>query len=67
DVSSEMAIHCGLVPSANRGLFGVNELPELAGKVQVGLCNMRQGGDVQIKGYPIRLPLDVLLFSTANP
>ena len=60
-------IHYGMLPRANRGIFALNELPDLAGKVQVGLFNIMQEGDVQIKGYPIRLPLDVLLCFTANP
>ena len=55
------------MPRANRGLFVINELPDLAGKVQVGLFNIMQEGDVQIKGYPVRLPLDVMLVFTANP
>ncbi|MBV9156536.1 MAG: magnesium chelatase [Acidobacteriaceae bacterium] len=67
DISSELTIHYGLVPRANRGLFVINELPDLAGKVQVGLFNIMQEGDVQIKGYPVRLPLDVMLVFTANP
>ncbi len=67
DISNELTIHYGLLPRANRGLFVINELPDLAGKVQVGLFNIMQEGDVQIKGYPVRLPLDVLLVFTANP
>jgi magnesium chelatase subunit I len=67
DLSDELTIHYGLLPRANRGLFAINELPDLAGKIQVGLFNIMQEGDVQIKGYPIRLPLDVLLVFTANP
>ena len=67
DISNELTIHYGLLPRANRGLFVVNELPDLAGKVQVGLFNIMQEGDVQIKGYPVRLPLDVMLVFTANP
>src|SRR4051812_43818078 len=67
DISNEFTIHYGLLPRANRGLFVVNELPDLAGKVQVGLFNIMQEGDVQIKGYPVRLPLDVMLVFTANP
>ena len=66
-LSDELTIHYGLLPRANRGIFAVNELPDLAGKIQVGLFNIMQEGDVQIKGYPIRLPLDVLLVFTANP
>ncbi|MGH9221705.1 MAG: magnesium chelatase, partial [Vicinamibacterales bacterium] len=60
-------MHFGLLPRANRGLFAINELPDLAGKIQVGLFNILQEGDVQIKGYPVRLPLDVLIAFTANP
>jgi magnesium chelatase subunit I len=67
DISNELTIHYGLVPRANRCLFVLNELPDLAGKVQVGLFNIMQEGDVQIKGYPVRLPLDVMLIFTANP
>ncbi|HMF76131.1 MAG TPA: hypothetical protein VK604_10760 [Bryobacteraceae bacterium] len=67
DISNELTIHYGLVPRANRGVFVINELPDLAGKVQVGLFNIMQEGDVQIKGYPVRLPLDVMLVFTANP
>ena len=67
DLSDELTMHYGLLPRANRGIFAINELPDLAGKIQVGLFNIMQEGDVQIKGYPIRLPLDVLLVFTANP
>jgi magnesium chelatase subunit I len=67
ELSSEMTIHYGLLPRANRGIFAINELPDLAGKIQVGLFNIMQEGDVQIKGYPIRLPLDVALVFSANP
>jgi magnesium chelatase subunit I len=66
-LSDELTIHYGMLPRANRGLFALNELPDLAGKVQVGLFNVMQEGDVQIKGYPVRLPLDVQLCFTANP
>ena len=66
-LSDELTIHYGMLPRANRGIFALNELPDLAAKVQVGLFNIMQEGDVQIKGYPIRLPLDVLLCFTANP
>ena len=66
-LSNELTIHFGLVPRANRGIFAINELPDLAGKIQVGLFNIMQEGDVQIKGYPVRLPLDVALVFTANP
>jgi magnesium chelatase subunit I len=66
-LADELTIHYGLLPRANRGIFAVNELPDLAGKIQVGLFNIMQEGDVQIKGYPIRMSLDVLLVFTANP
>ena len=66
-LGSELTIHYGLLPRANRGIFAINELPDLAGKIQVGLFNIMQEGDVQIKGYPVRLPLDLLLVFTANP
>jgi magnesium chelatase subunit I len=66
-LSDEMTIHYGLLPRANRGIFAINELPDLAGKIQVGLFNIMQEGDIQIKGYPIRMPVDVLLVFTANP
>jgi magnesium chelatase subunit I len=66
-LSDELTIHFGLLPRANRGIFAINELPDLAGKIQVGLFNIMQEGDVQIKGYPVRLPLDVFLVFSANP
>jgi magnesium chelatase subunit I len=66
-LSDELTIHYGLLPRANRGIFAINELPDLAAKIQVGLFNIMQEGDVQIKGYPIRLELDVALVFTANP
>src|ERR1700730_2161074 len=67
ELSNEMTVHYGLLPRANRGIFAINELPDLAGKIQVGLFNIMQEGDVQIKGYPVRLPLDIMLVFTANP
>ena len=67
ELGSEFTVHYGLLPRANRGIFAINELPDLAGKIQVGLFNIMQEGDVQIKGYPIRLPLDVALVFSANP
>ncbi|HVT91573.1 MAG TPA: hypothetical protein VHD76_01920 [Bryobacteraceae bacterium] len=67
DIANELTVHYGLLPRANRGVFAINELPDLAGKIQVGLFNIMQEGDVQIKGYPVRLPLDVMLVFTANP
>lgn len=66
-LSDELTIHYGLLPRANRGVFAINELPDLAGKIQVGLFNIMQEGDVQIKGYPVRLPLDIQLVFSANP
>jgi magnesium chelatase subunit I len=66
-LSDELTIHYGLLPRANRGIFAINELPDLAGKIQVGLFNILQEGDVQIKGYPIRFALDLCLVFTANP
>ena len=67
ELGSEFTVHYGLLPRANRGIFAINELPDLAGKIQVGLFNIMQEGDVQIKGYPVRLPLDVALVFSANP
>jgi magnesium chelatase subunit I len=66
-LSDELTINFGLLPRANRGIFALNELPDLSGKVQVGLFNVLQEGDIQIKGFPVRLPLDVLLVFSANP
>ena len=67
DLASELTMHYGLLPRANRGIFAMNELPDLAGKIQVALFNIMQEGDVQIKGYPVRLALDVALVFSANP
>jgi magnesium chelatase subunit I len=67
NLSDELTMHYGLLPRANRGVFAINELPDLAGRIQVGLFNILQEGDIQIKGYPIRLKLDLLLVFTANP
>jgi magnesium chelatase subunit I len=66
-LGSELAMHFGLMPRANRGVFAINELPDLAGKIQVGLFNVLQEGDVQIKGFPVRLPLDIMVVFSANP
>lgn len=66
-LGDERSVHYGLLPRANRSIFSMNELPDLSGKVQVGLFNIMQEGDVQIKGYPIRLPLDVMMVFSANP
>jgi magnesium chelatase subunit I len=67
ELGDELVMHYGLLPRANRGLFAINELPDLASKVQVGLFNILQEGDVQIKGFPVRLRLDVALVFSANP
>ena len=66
-LADELNIHWGLLPRANRGIFAINELPDLAAKIQVGLFNVLQEGDVQVKGYPVRLALDVMAVFTANP
>ncbi len=67
ELGSELTMHYGLLPRANRGIFAINELPDLAGKIQVALFNIMQEGDVQIKGYPVRLLLDVAIVFSANP
>ena len=66
-LSDELALHYGLVPRVNRGIFAINELPDLAERIQVGLLNVLEERDVQIRGHRIRLPLDVVLVATANP
>lgn len=66
-LDDETSIHFGLVPRANRGIFAVNELPDLAEKLQVAFFNVMEEGDFQIKGFPVRLPLDILVIATANP
>ncbi len=66
-LSDELTLHYGLVPRTNRGLFAINELPDLAERIQVGMLNVLEERDVQIRGYKIRLPLDLMLFATANP
>jgi magnesium chelatase subunit I len=66
-LEDESAIHFGLVPRANRGIFAVNELPDLAEKIQVAFFNIMEENDFQIKGFPVRLPLDILIVATANP
>jgi magnesium chelatase subunit I len=66
-LSDELTIHYGLVPRTNRGIFAINELPDLAERIQVGLLNVLEERDVQIRGYKIRLPLDLMLFASANP
>lgn len=67
DLANELTMHYGLLPRANRGIFAINELPDLAGKIQVSLFNILQEGDVQLKGYPVRLELDVAMVFSANP
>jgi len=66
-LADEETIHYGLVPRTNRGIFAINELPDLTEKVQVGLFNLMEEKDVQIKGYKIRLPLDIVIVASANP
>jgi magnesium chelatase subunit I len=66
-LSDELALHYGLVPRVNRGIFAINELPDLAERIQVGLLNVLEERDVQIRGHRVRLPLDVMLVATANP
>ena len=66
-LSDELTIHFGLIPRTNRGIFCINELPDLAERIQVGMFNLMEERDVQIKGYRIRLPLDVQVIATANP
>ena len=66
-LSDELTLHYGLVPRTNRGIFAINEIPDLAERIQVGLLNVLEERDVQIRGYKIRLPLDVLLVASANP
>ena len=66
-LSDELALHFGLLPRVNRGIFAINELPDLAERIQVGLLNVLEERDVQIRGHKVRLPLDVLLVATANP
>ena len=66
-LSDELTLHYGLVPRTNRGIFAINELPDLSERIQVGLLNVLEERDVQIRGYKVRLPLDVVLFASANP
>ena len=66
-LSDELTLHYGLVPRTNRGIFAINELPDLAERIQVGMLNVLEERDVQIRGYKIRLPLDVMLIASANP
>ena len=66
-LSDELVLHYGLVPRSNRGIFAINELPDLAERIQVGLLNVLEERDVQIRGYKVRLPVDVMLVASANP
>ena len=66
-LSDELTIHYGLIPRTHRGIFAINELPDLAERIQVGLLNIMEERDVQIRGYKLRLPLDVFVVATANP
>jgi magnesium chelatase subunit I len=66
-LSDELALHYGLIPRVNRGIFAINELPDLSERIQVGLLNVLEERDVQIRGHRIRLPLDIMLVATANP
>ena len=66
-LSDELTIHYGLIPRTNRGVFCINELPDLAERIQVGLFNLMEERDIQIKGYRVRMPLDILIIGTANP
>ena len=66
-LSDELTLHYGLVPRTNRGIFAINELPDLAERIKVGLLNVLEERDVQVRGYKIRLPLDVMLVASANP
>ena len=67
NLSNELTMHYGLLPRANRGIFAINELPDLAERIQVGLLNVLEERDVQVRGYKVRLPLDVMLVASANP
>jgi Mg-chelatase subunit ChlI len=67
DLSNEEVIHFGILPRLNRGIFAINELPDLAPRIQVGLLNVLEERDIQIRGFPVRIPLDMLLVFTANP
>src|SRR5690606_28924700 len=67
DFSDEEVIHYGIIPRTNRGIFAINELPDLQARIQVGLLNIMEEKDIQIRGFPVRLPLDICLVFTANP
>jgi len=67
DISNEEVIHWGIIPRTNRGIFAINELPDLQPRIQVGLLNILEENDIQVRGFPLRVPLDMLLLFTANP
>src|SRR5688572_7126832 len=67
DLSSEEVMHFGIIPRMNRGIFAINEIPDLAARIQVGLLNILEERDIQIRGFPVRIPLDLLMVFTANP
>jgi magnesium chelatase subunit I len=67
DISNEDVIHWGIIPRTNRGIFAINELPDLQPRIQVGLLNILEENDIQVRGFPLRVPLDMLLVFTANP
>ncbi len=67
DISNEEVIHWGIIPRTNRGIFAINELPDLQPRIQVGLLNILEENDIQVRGFPLRVPLDMLLVFTANP
>src|SRR3990170_6369259 len=66
-LSDELTLHYGLIPRANRGIVAINELPDLAERIQVGLLNVLEERDIQVRGFKVRLPVDVLLVASANP
>ena len=66
-LSDELTLHYGLVPRTNRGIFAINELPDLAERIQVGLLNVLEERDIQVRGYKVNLPLDLVLLASANP
>ncbi|MEW6412691.1 MAG: magnesium chelatase [Candidatus Zixiibacteriota bacterium] len=67
DISNEEVIHWGIIPRTNRGIFAINELPDLQPRIQVGLLNILEENDIQVRGFPLRVPLDMMLVFTANP
>ncbi|MCA9440869.1 MAG: AAA family ATPase, partial [Candidatus Omnitrophica bacterium] len=67
ELSDESAIHYGIIPRSNRGIFAFNELPDLQPRIQVSLLNILEENDIQIRGFPVRIPLDLMIVFTANP